>query len=239
MVTKTENPDTFLIEYTNRLIIQHLLLVEDHLLEYAREPSSQCLACLYWHLEKLVAYTSLECVKFDGTDIQACQRLSTWASDAQVALEGLTRDKALELSKGARDFRYQIVEVDISSEENGTFAQCAGGKDEEQPKICTAREEEMKQDPILAEIAKQICGGGLCAFANPESEEKPVCTSKELKTLERCIQQVKDKQPKRCKKEWQKPVKEMAKGCYNPWAVCTEAVGCRVGRGSDASQTEG
>lgn len=109
--TKKENPDEFLVEYTSRLIIQHLLLIEDHLLDYNREPSDQCLACIYWHLEKLIAYSSLECVKFEGMDVATCQSLSVWATKVQESLEGLSRERALEFAKESREYRYKIAET--------------------------------------------------------------------------------------------------------------------------------
>lgn len=110
-----ENPDEFLIEYTNRLIVQHLLLTEDHLLDFAREPSDQCISCLYWHLEKLVAYSSLECVKFEGMDASACQVLSSWATKVQQSLPSLTKEQALDLAKEAREFRYKMSGAEESA----------------------------------------------------------------------------------------------------------------------------
>ncbi len=110
MAVKTENPDSFLVEYTTTLIIRHLLLAEDHLLEYSRDPTAQCLACLYWHLEKLIAYTSLECVKFEGMDTPLCKRLSEWAADTQRAIDKMSKGKALEYAKEARKMRYDMVE---------------------------------------------------------------------------------------------------------------------------------
>lgn len=109
-----ENPDEFLVEYTNRLIIQHLLLVEDHLLEYNREPTDQCLACLFWHLEKLIAYSSLECVKFEAMDAPTCQNLSGWSVRVQESIDGMTRDEALQFSKEAREFRYTMAEASVA-----------------------------------------------------------------------------------------------------------------------------
>ncbi len=110
MTTKTENPDSFLVEFTNERMIDHLLLLEDHFLEYSRKPTAQCLACVYWHLRKLVAYASLECVKFTGTDIPACQSLSEWASKTQDKLDKLKQPEALKIAKEARDFRYKLVD---------------------------------------------------------------------------------------------------------------------------------
>lgn len=111
MPPKTENPDTFLVDYTSRLIVRHLLLAEDHLLEYSRDPSDQCLACLWWHLEKLIAYSSLECVKFEGLDAPFCQELSAWAVEVQGKMDGMSKEQSLEYAKQARDYRYRMAEM--------------------------------------------------------------------------------------------------------------------------------
>ncbi len=112
ITTKRENPDKFLEEYTSDRIVDHLLLLEDHFLEYSRQPDSQCLACAFWHLQKLVAYTSLECVKFPGMDTPLCQRLAKWAKEAQGELDNLSKGKALQRAKEARQYRYEFVEAE-------------------------------------------------------------------------------------------------------------------------------
>jgi predicted aspartyl protease len=351
MVAKTENPDTFLVEYTNRLIIQHLLLIEDHFLEYNREPSSQCLSCLYWHLEKLIAYTSLECVKFEGTNIPACQELSNWATKTQAEMENLTQVRALELAKESREYRYKLVEGDISlrqveslslfsnvctgnrcsNKSGGRVMKLSGethieaviigensqgkydllvdtgatyvgllpeqisglglhyigeqefgrakGKVTQKiysgwlqyasqriPVIITTQSipvigyqalealevkvnpvdrklepvffqsggekmAELKQDPILAEVASQICSTGICLGAKGKGK-LPICSAEQKKALERCILDVKAKLPEKCKPYWSKPPEKQPEGCYNPYSVCRSQLSCRLGGSS-------
>jgi hypothetical protein len=81
---------------------------------------------------------------------------------------------------------------------------------------------ELRQDPILAEIASQICTVGLC---NPDSE-KPICSSNELKKLERCITKVKARNVE----AGYPPEGTGSRKAPNPWAVCSTAIGCRPGR---------
>jgi hypothetical protein len=88
---------------------------------------------------------------------------------------------------------------------------------------------ELKADPLLAEIASQLCSGRVCFARSDKTDRLPICSPSEAKALERCITKVKAKQPKYCEKEWHKPPEEMRKGCYNPWAVCRASVGCRLG----------
>jgi hypothetical protein len=87
----------------------------------------------------------------------------------------------------------------------------------------------LKADPLLTEIASQLCTGGICFARGDETDRLPICSPSEAKALERCITRVKAKQPKYCEKEWHKPPEEMREGCYNPFAICRASVGCRLG----------
>jgi len=61
-------------------------------------------------------------------------------------------------------------------------------------------EMKMKQDPILAEVASQICSSGIC-LAEPKKKSKllPICSPSQAKALEKCILDVKAKLPAKCK----------------------------------------
>jgi len=203
-VSTKENPDTFLVDYTADRMIDHLLLIEDHFLDFAREPSAQCLACVFWHLQKLVAYSSLECVKFEGMDKPLCQELSAWASRTQDAIEHLAKDQALQLAKDAREYRYKMVETaDVHQPTPCTK------EDVMSTPICEHKISDLKQvDPVLDTIGSQVCGAGLC---KPGGTTVPVCTKKRRKVLERCIRKVKRSNRK-----------------VNPFAVCTASVGCKL-----------
>jgi len=84
----------------------------------------------------------------------------------------------------------------------------------------------MKQDPILAEVASQICSSGICLA---ERSKLPICSPAQARKLENCILDVKAKLPAKCKPSWSKPPKKQPEGCYNAWAVCRSSVGCRLG----------
>ena len=74
---------------------------------------------------------------------------------------------------------------------------------------------EFKQDPVLAEVASQICSSGICLGAKGRSR-LPVCSADQAKKLEACILDVKAK------------IKETGyKG--NPYAICRTSLGCRRG----------
>lgn len=86
----------------------------------------------------------------------------------------------------------------------------------------------MEDNAMDAEL-QAICEALGPACVGQESE-KPICTPEQYEALERCITKVKEKQPAYCEKEWRKKPEDMREGCYNPWRVCYESVGCRPGR---------
>ena len=87
----------------------------------------------------------------------------------------------------------------------------------------------LKQDPILAEVTRQICSTGVC-LAEPKKKGKlPLCTPSQAKSLERCILDVKAKMPSSCKPHWSKPASKQPEGCVNPFSVCRSSLGCRLG----------
>lgn len=105
--------DQFFLDYTNRMLVWHWLLAEDHLLDYSVEPTRQCLACLYWHLEKIIAYVSLECVKFaSGFNEQLCREMVSKAEEMQAKLETMAKDEAKLFALVARDLRYKLASAE-------------------------------------------------------------------------------------------------------------------------------
>lgn len=78
----------------------------------------------------------------------------------------------------------------------------------------------MKQaDPVLKEIASQVCGAGLCST----DSELPICTPAERKKLRSCVRKVQKKNVKAgCR-----PGGEGTAECPVPYAVCYTAIGCR------------
>lgn len=82
----------------------------------------------------------------------------------------------------------------------------------------------MVQDLLLGEIARQLCGLGVC-LAKENSNPLPICTQPEARKLERCITKVKARNVQaECK-----PGGTGSKICPNPFAVCRAALGCRLG----------
>ena len=118
MTLQLEAPDESIVsdewfeEYTFRMMIQHLLLLEDHFLDYGREPSDQCQSCMYWHIVKIRAYASLECVKFSkGTHLEVCIDISPFMDTLEAEMSsGLSKEKSLELANEVREWRYKIAE---------------------------------------------------------------------------------------------------------------------------------
>jgi len=71
------------------------------------------------------------------------------------------------------------------------------------------------QDPILAEVTRQVCSSGICLGAKGK-DKLPICSAEQAKALERCILDVKEK------------IKETGyKG--NAYAICRASLGCRRG----------
>jgi hypothetical protein len=73
----------------------------------------------------------------------------------------------------------------------------------------------MAIDPILDEVASQICSSGICLGAKGKGR-LPICSAEQARKLEDCILDVKEK------------IKETGyKG--NPYAICRANLGCRRG----------
>ena len=87
-------------------------------------------------------------------------------------------------------------------------------------------EMKMKQDPILAEVASQICSSGICLA---KRSKLPICSPAQAHKLENCILDVKAKLPAKCKPYWSKPSEKQPEECYNPFSVCRASLGCRFG----------
>jgi hypothetical protein len=93
-------------------------------------------------------------------------------------------------------------------------------------KVKLSQAAKLQFDPLLSAIGCQI---GVGCMANSIKSELPVCNSEQKTRLENCIIDVKAKLPKGCgPKEWNKPQGERLEGCYNPFAVCSSSVGCKL-----------
>ena len=88
----------------------------------------------------------------------------------------------------------------------------------------------LAQDPILAEITKQLCSTGVC-FASPKKGKLTICSPSQAEALRRCSEDVKAKLPSKCKPYWSKPPAKQPEGCYNAFSVCRASLGCRLGGG--------
>ena len=80
-------------------------------------------------------------------------------------------------------------------------------------------------DPILAEVARQVCSTGMC-FAKPGKKSRlPICTASQAKDRKSCILKVKERNVEAgCR-----PEGTGSKKCPSAFAVCTASVGCRPG----------
>lgn len=94
-----------------------------------------------------------------------------------------------------------------------------------QPAITCSKEDVMstqvleQADPVLSEIASQVCGAGLCST----DSDLPICTAPQRKKLRSCVRKVQKKNVKAgCR-----PGGEGTAECPVPYAVCYTAIGCR------------
>uniref|UniRef100_A0A6M3IRC7 Putative aspartyl protease n=1 Tax=viral metagenome TaxID=1070528 RepID=A0A6M3IRC7_9ZZZZ len=80
-------------------------------------------------------------------------------------------------------------------------------------------------DPLLTEIASQLCDMGTCLLASgKKSKTLPLCSPPGAKKLERCILSVKERNvDKGCK-----PEGTGSKKCPSARAVCISSVGCKA-----------
>ena len=79
------------------------------------------------------------------------------------------------------------------------------------------RTQELKMsDPLLAEIASQICSTGICLAGSKKKSRLPICTASQKRDRESCIRQLKPRQE--------------AGEIKSAFAVCTARLGCRPGR---------
>lgn len=99
--------------FTEKMTIDHLLLLEDHLLDYGtRSADDQCLNCMIWHCEKLQAYANYEAPKFfSGAHVQTYQEVSKFAGELQSILVNgkLAQADALKRAREARELRYKLI----------------------------------------------------------------------------------------------------------------------------------
>ncbi len=90
---------------------------------------------------------------------------------------------------------------------------------------------EMHLDPLLASIGRTIGVGCMASQDKPVKSKKPVCDGIQKTKRESCIIDIKAKLPSGCtSKNWNKKPGEKPENCVNPFAVCTAAVGCRIGK---------
>lgn len=99
---------------------------------------------------------------------------------------------------------------------------------------CFKRGENMHElhqaDPLLAEIASQICQTGACFARGDKKGKLPVCSPAQREARERCLLAVKERNVEAgCK-----PEGTGSKKCPSAFAVCTTSIGCRLGRAKES-----
>jgi len=117
MVSPAKTPDTDALEwdqwYTEKMVIDHLILLEDHLLDYGlRSADDQCLGCMVWHCEKLRAYCTYEAPKFfEGDHMEMYREVHRFAQELQGKLVNgkLEQPEAVGRAKQARELRYRLI----------------------------------------------------------------------------------------------------------------------------------
>jgi hypothetical protein len=88
---------------------------------------------------------------------------------------------------------------------------------------------EMHLDPLLNAIGCTIGIGCLASEEKTKKSKLPVCDGVQKTKRESCIVDVKATLPDGCNsKNWNKPDGEKPENCVNPFAICTQAVGCRI-----------
>jgi hypothetical protein len=131
MVSPAKTPDTDALEwdqwYTEKMTIDHLILLEDHLLDYGlRSADDQCLGCMVWHCEKLRAYCTYEAPKFfDGDHGETYREVHRFAEELQGKLvnDKLEQREAVEQAKQARELRYKLIGYGVYDFASATLAE--------------------------------------------------------------------------------------------------------------------
>ncbi len=127
MTTATRTPTSPDVQwdawYTEKMVIDHLLLLEDHLLDYGeRSADDQCLGCMVWHCEKLKAYCHYEAPKFfQDAHADTYRDVCRFAEELQGILvnsgqsgaAGLDQGAAVTKAKRGRELRYELIGYDL------------------------------------------------------------------------------------------------------------------------------
>jgi hypothetical protein len=100
-------------EYTKRKLIEHLVLVEDHLSE---KDLSLCKGCLFEkHLPAIRGYIQ-EATRFFPLEKHLWTKIKDWAATVEMELPTLTEKRAEALADQARILRKEIEEIKIEEE---------------------------------------------------------------------------------------------------------------------------
>ena len=216
----------------------------DKITEFARQSRKELEPFLFKYKQsgtKLFQRSSIEELKqvtaqIGGLEQNLRRQHSYWVGNADGKPQFIQR-----YGKDARKEMGTLIEpfkasqnLCFSGEGSGRMELCGGGT-------------KMKQDPLLTRIAEEICTEGVC-FAGEPNEQLPLCTKNQAQALERCILEVKVKQPDRCfvepkakleeryykpdiwiKDEKGKIISSTEEGCYSAHAVCRASLGCRLG----------
>lgn len=102
---------TRLQRYTLDLAVEHMVLLEDHLEDYAANPSSACKECMYKHLSA-IAGLAAEGVQFFPEHRAEWMGLMAWARKTKKDLGNITPESALRLKSELREHRKKIEELD-------------------------------------------------------------------------------------------------------------------------------
>lgn len=114
------------LEYTLKMMVRNIILLEDHLANIANDIDvGACLACSYWHTEKLIAYDSLERVKFDP---EYDTRFLRWCERFSEDLKRMDTDRELAAKAllHLREWRYHFAGdvADLPSLEDLKHSHC-------------------------------------------------------------------------------------------------------------------
>jgi len=94
--------------YTIRHLVEQLVLLEDHLKEFASGMEAVfCLDCVLKHIISLSGYAQ-ECIGFECEPFNVIVELKKWADDLTFRLKDLDRKDAKKAMDKARYFRKNL-----------------------------------------------------------------------------------------------------------------------------------
>ena len=151
-------------------------------------------------------FTPSEC-KHVGAALSSLVKASRDVTDLRI-------NKRLWKDKELHDYHKQVYEgieraSNILDSQMETY--CSSGK--------------LAQDPILAEITRQVCSTGICLGEPKKKSKLPICTASQKKARGNCIIKIKERNVEAdCR-----PEGTGSKKCPSAFAVCTASLGCRPG----------